>query len=162
MEQESQNITEERSGDVYVLTCTKNNKKYVGQALHTKLNRGKYLPHGMLGRWKDHVWEATSSKYGQCKLLNNAILKYGKESFTIEKITECKNQSELNAQEQYWITFLNTLAPNGYNLSYGGTNRHATDITKHQLSIMTKSISRTRSIVVNRADALNSHIQKRE
>lgn len=67
-----------------------------------------------------------------------AILKYGKDSFTVEKLIECKNQMELNTQEQYWISHLNTLAPNGYNLSNGGTNRHATGITKLRLSQMTK------------------------
>jgi hypothetical protein len=134
--EEQQN--KDRTGEIYVLTCTVNNKKYVGQALHTKLNKGKYITHGMIGRWKDHVWEASSKKYGQCKLLNNAILKYGKDSFKIERLTECKNQLELNIEEQYWIRKLNTIAPNGYNLSFGGTNRHATYITKNKLSYMTK------------------------
>jgi len=128
----------ERSGDIYVITCKTTNKQYVGQALHTKLNRGKYIEHGMMGRWKDHIWESTSSKYCQCLALNNAIKKYGHDNFSVVKLENCKNQQELNDKEQFWINKLNSLAPNGYNLSLGGTNRHATIYTKQQLSIMTK------------------------
>jgi len=100
-------------GDIYCLTSP-SGKKYIGQAVK-KLKNGKKW--GYINRWKDHIRD---SKYKNCcRLLNNAINKYGYESFNVELIKECAID-ELNMYEKQYILEYNTLSPNGYNLTTGG------------------------------------------
>ena len=63
------------------------------------------------------------------------INKYGHENFTIEEIEKCNSIDELNLREQFWIKELNTLAPNGYNLTTGGWNAKRTEEHKRKLSL---------------------------
>ena len=55
-----------------------------------------------------------------CYPFYNTLNKYGLGSFTWETIYVCNNEEELNKMEMYFIKELNTLHPNGYNLSLGG------------------------------------------
>ena len=104
----------ENNGEIYCLTSP-SGKKYVGQCVK-QLSSGKKW--GYIQRWKDHIRDANSKNY--CRQLNNAINKYGSENFTIEVIKEC-NIYELNYYEEYYIKLYNTLSPNGYNLTSGGS-----------------------------------------
>ena len=104
----------ENNGEIYCLTSP-SGKKYVGQCVK-QLSSGKKW--GYIQRWKDHIRDANSKNY--CRKLNNAINKYGSENFTIEVIKEC-NIYELNYYEEYYIKLYNTLSPNGYNLTSGGS-----------------------------------------
>lgn len=92
-------------GIIYVITNKINNKKYIGQTINT-LNV----------RWSLHKYDANR---GVERPLYRAIRKYGIENFTIEVI-ESIPRNKLNEKEKYWIKKLNTLTPNGYNLSPGG------------------------------------------
>lgn len=70
------------------------------------------------------------NKVDGCRALNNAIRKYGWDSFTREIILEC-DDDELDFYEEYFIREYNTLAPNGYNLITGGnSNKVYSDVTK--------------------------------
>lgn len=102
-------------GDIYCLTSP-SGKKYVGQA-RKMLSSGKKW--GYLSRWRDHISDSKTKNF--CRLLNKAIRKYGHENFTIELICECE-LDELNDREQHYIMLHNTVAPNGYNLTHGGSN----------------------------------------
>ena len=106
-------------GQIYKMTNTTNGKVYIGQTRSHRLNHNKYRPFGYLGRFKDHIHEAFSSKTKQCKCLNSAIRKYGQDSFTCELIYTC-NVNELNEQEEQLIIEYNSKFPNGYNLTNGG------------------------------------------
>jgi len=106
-------------GEIYKITNNANEKIYIGQTRSHRLNHGKYRPFGYLGRLKDHIHEANSSKKTQCSYLNSAIRKYGEENFTCEKIHTCL-VSELDDQEKYFITKFDSKFPNGYNLTDGG------------------------------------------
>ncbi len=107
-------------GEIYVITNIINEKQYVGQTLTHRLNHGKYRPFGYEGRFNDHISEALcNSKAKQCRYLNNAIRKNGKDSFKIEIIERCPMQN-IDSREIYHIKTLNTLYPNGYNLTKGG------------------------------------------
>jgi group I intron endonuclease len=110
-------------GDIYCLTSP-SGKKYIGQAVK-KLKSGKNW--GYINRWKDHIRDSNTKNY--CRLLNNSIRKYGYESFTLELIKECLVE-ELNKYEQQYILELNTLAPNGYNLTSGGNFCKQTEETQ--------------------------------
>ena len=106
-------------GEIYKMTNTTNGKVYIGQTRSHRLNHNKYRPFGYLGRFKDHIHEAFSSKQKQSKCLNSAIRKYGPDSFTCELIHTCE-ASELNEQEEQFIIEYNSKYPNGYNLTNGG------------------------------------------
>lgn len=106
-------------GEIYKITNTTNGKIYIGQTRSHRLNHSKYRPFGYLGRFNDHIHEAYSNKKNQCKYLNSAILKYGKECFNCELIHKCPIE-ELDSQEKYFIIEYNSKYPYGYNLTNGG------------------------------------------
>ncbi len=106
-------------GEIYKITNTTNGKLYIGQTRSHRLNHNKYRPFGYLGRFKDHIHEAYSNKKHQSRYLNSAILKYGVDSFSCEQILTCE-VSELDEQEELFISEYNSKYPNGYNLTNGG------------------------------------------
>jgi hypothetical protein len=111
-------------GEIYCVTSP-SNKKYVGQCVKM-LSSGKKW--GYLSRWKQHIRDATNGK-DYCRLLNNAIRKYKHENFTIEIIKECEIK-DLDYNENLYIEQLNTMTPNGYNLTSGKTTSRQSDETK--------------------------------
>jgi len=52
--------------------------------------------------------------------LANALRKYGKEAFKVVKLDSGQEDQDLYEKEMCWIDYLDTMAPNGYNLTYGG------------------------------------------
>lgn len=80
----------------------------------------------MRGRWKSHLQEAIGRKGDHCRILNQAIRKYGKDNFTVTKIEDVA-MSEIDAREVECIKKYNTITPNGYNLTTGGKNYKASD-----------------------------------
>lgn len=108
------------TGHIYKIINIKNNKIYIGQAVSHRLNKSKYRPFGYIGRFNDHISEAiNNTKKKQCTYLNNAIRKYGKDSFKTELLLECPKES-LDINEIKYIKQYNSLYPNGYNLTNGG------------------------------------------
>lgn len=107
-------------GHIYVIENKVNGKQYVGQVVTHRKNKGKYRPFGYEGRFRDHISEALcNTKKKQCRYLNNAIRSYGKDSFEVKLLLECKRE-KLDEYEQQYIEELHTLYPNGYNLTRGG------------------------------------------
>ncbi len=111
------------NGDIYCITSP-SGKKYIGQAVKLLKNGKKW---GYMSRWKDHIRDSMNKNY--CRLLNNAIKKYGPDNFTVELIKEC-SINELNYYECYYIKEFNTLSPNGYNLTTGGNYCQQHETTK--------------------------------
>ena len=94
----------ESNGIIYIVKNKVNNKRYVGASFGTLTNR-----------WKWHVDRAhIKTKKGS---IAEAILEFGENNFT-KKIL--KRTNELSKFERHYIKRLNTLFPNGYNLSTGG------------------------------------------
>jgi group I intron endonuclease len=117
-------------GDIYLLESP-TNKCYVGQAVE-KLCSGKNW--GYLARWKAHIREAKIG-LNYCRLLDNAIRKYGSENFKVSLLCKCDTLEELNDKESYYIKEYNTLSPNGYNLTTGGNkNQKQSEETKFKKS----------------------------
>ncbi len=125
----------EHTGDIYVLTSP-SNKHYVGQAV-CYLSNGK--KHGYLNRWKQHIYEAKTNK-GFCNALDNAIRKYGENSFSVQLVKTC-HIDELDYWENYYIEQFSSLHPNGYNLTSGRSNSRQSEITrnKRRTSMMGKN-----------------------
>ncbi len=93
---------------------------YVGQTVSHRKNRGKHRPFGIVGRLNDHISEAmNNTKRKQCSYLNNAIRKYGKSAFVVERLAVCSREA-LDICEQQDIETHGTLFPTGYNLTRGG------------------------------------------
>lgn len=104
---------------IYKITNKITGKCYIGQTVQT-LQR----------RWYKHLHN------NRCPAMRDAIKKYGEENFTIEVIDTAETIDELNEKEIYWISFFNSLVPNGYNLQSGGKNCRCAESTKQKLSIL--------------------------
>ena len=90
---------------IYILTCSVNGKQYVG--------RDSCLPK----RFKRHL----SGREFKCRLIHNAVNKYGSKSFEVEIILYPGISFEaLCSVEEWYIKKLGTLSPEGYNLSDRG------------------------------------------
>lgn len=92
---------------IYVIENKINHKKYVGQTKKTSEQR-----------WKEHTKGCES-----CRVLQKAIKKYGEDSFEVYDIDHAETHDELDEKEKFWISKLNTMVPNGYNLTSGGETR---------------------------------------
>ena len=90
-------------GYIYLTTCLVNGKKYVGQSInHRDINT--YLGSGVI--------------------FKNALKKYGKDAFVKTILVDnISCLDELNKLERYFISKYDCLAPSGYNLDLGGTNK---------------------------------------
>ena len=110
--------TDLNNGQIYLIKNKINNKCYVGQATcFMGLDNRKW---GTLGRWKSHIREALNTSDDHCLILNNAIRKYGKDSFDIFTLIKCPI-NELNGYEIEFIKLYDTIQPNGYNIKDGGS-----------------------------------------
>lgn len=90
--------------DIYIIENDINNKVYIGQAIDAKI------------RFQSHCKPSAVTLNNE--LIGKAIQKYGKEHFSF-RILESQIEN-YNERERYWISFYNSLAPNGYNLLEGG------------------------------------------
>ena len=107
------------SGVIYQITCNSTKLKYIGQATNFKYKNDKPYNYGATGRWNDHVSTSKTRDTPLC----NVIKQYGKKDFTIEVIEEAPLDS-LDEREAYWMSKLNTIHPNGYNIATHSRNRH--------------------------------------
>lgn len=106
---------------IYKITNLVNKKIYVGQTTGT-----------LIKRWQRHNWKCTIKRNAMA--ITSAIIKYGKENFTIEEIDSAQTIAELNDKEEYYISLLNSISPNGYNLNSGGGCIIMSDETKNKIS----------------------------
>lgn len=96
-------------GHVYVITNLANNKRYIGQTWYD-LNE----------RWKKHC---SKNKRG-CPYLYKAIIKHGRENFTIESLARFTDPELADIIETFYIDFYCSTDPqHGYNLQGGGQNK---------------------------------------
>ncbi len=111
----------ENKGEIYLITCNINNKKYIGQAVCYINSKNKLRLHGTEGRWKKHLYEAYGTN-NRCRALNTAIVKYGQHNFSVKTIFICE-KSKLNYYEFKYSRLYNTLAPFGYNIRKCGGSK---------------------------------------
>ncbi len=103
---------------IYKITNTINLKAYIGQTIYS-----------LEERWSQH-----NSKSSGCVAIASALLKYGKENFTIEIMAICNSLEELNKKESQFIKEQNTISPYGYNLTSGGEGKTLTQEVKDKIS----------------------------
>jgi group I intron endonuclease len=112
-------------GEIYLITCQINNKKYIGQV--TKTKKRNYLK-----RWEEHLNESKGNPKIGCIILNNAINKYGSQNFKITVLEKCSIE-KLDELEIHYIKKLNTLEPNGYNIRTGGKDGKHSDESRQRM-----------------------------
>ena len=125
-------------GEIYLGTCSIDNKQYVGQTTSS-----------LVARKNRHFRNA---RKGGRSYLNSAIRKHGKEAFTFETIWLAFDKESLDNAEDHFIILLSTLAPNGYNLRRGGANGIHSEASRLNISIKTKE-AMARQDVRDRFDA---------
>lgn len=113
---------------IYKITNIKNNKSYIGYSKN--ISR----------RWRYHLSNLRRSIHSN-KYLQRAWNKYGESSFCFEILKECK-EKDLERLEKYYISFYETLTPNGYNLSSGGRGNFNWKMPKEILEKMKIYFSR--------------------
>jgi group I intron endonuclease len=97
--------------ELYLITNTTNQKRYVG------ITKGSHLT-----RWKKHLWNAAKRLGGKQVAFYNAIRKYGKEAFCVECIDSAPDWDTLQMMEIAAIEKYNTFIEDGcgYNMTRGG------------------------------------------
>jgi predicted GIY-YIG superfamily endonuclease len=91
---------------VYKISCSVNGKIYIGYTGKTAEERFK--AHLLNARWRKKT------------ALYDAIRAYGNDSFSVELLVECETHAQACAEEIKFIAELNSMLPNGYNMTRGG------------------------------------------
>lgn len=148
-------------GIIYLVTNKITKKQYVGLTIQT-IER----------RWIYHVEQAKAGYIKHKDSLHTSIKEYGKELFIIEKIDNGTTKKDLESKECYWIKKINTLIPNGYNISKGGvsggSNKKPTmidNILFKGVAEAAKYLAKTKNISISAAKKRIStgkiHVKKR-
>jgi group I intron endonuclease len=114
-------------GHVYLITNKVNLKQYVGCTLWS-----------VQRRWKRHL---TMAKTGSQQLIHKAIRKYGGDGFFVETLEYVSGtKSDLLVAEKRHVQLRNSLVPNGYNLTPGGSgvDHNTPEFRKVYLEAMAK------------------------
>lgn len=94
-------------GVIYCHTSRTSGKSYVGQTWDLRQ------------RYRGHA--DTTIARRAAPLLKNAIKSYGWADFEMMVLDECGTQDALDEAEEFWVGYLGTLHPVGYNLRAGGS-----------------------------------------
>lgn len=92
---------------IYKITCTSNNKVYIGQSVSIKR------------RWRDHLMALRKNGHYNPKL-QRAYNKYGENSFTFEILELCPKE-KLNEREKFYIQLFDS-QNKGFNCDQGGSD----------------------------------------
>jgi group I intron endonuclease len=106
-------------GFIYCIKQISTGKSYVGQSIDPRI------------RWLNHL---CSARYGDKSPLYYAMRKYGFDDFNFIVLCEVDgDQSELDKAEDSFISSLDTLSPNGFNLRRGGFRGVSSEETKQRM-----------------------------
>lgn len=135
---------------IYIFINKINNMMYVGKTedFYERIKTG----HLKLIKYK------YKSSYRQKSYLHNAIKKYGLNNFKIY-FFKCPT-NKLSFFEELLIRELNTLAPNGYNLTTGGDGGKLCDKTKQKISASLIKYYKTHDSFTKGKKLSQEHIEK--
>lgn len=102
---------------VYKITSP-SDRSYIGQSV--EIEKRHYYHKGLYGRKQP--------------ALHNSFKKYGFSNHHFEVLIEC-DECDLDAYEQYFIDYFNTLAPCGLNLNTGGSNGRPSEQTRIKIGL---------------------------
>lgn len=121
---------------IYLIKNYINDKVYVGQSIN---------PHR---RFIQHLYNGTAEWDNYP--IHLAIKKYGKMNFYYEILEE--NIENYNEREKYWISYYNSITPNGYNILPGPTTEAVFYGEKHPNSCISDN---TANIIVEQLQFTN-------
>jgi group I intron endonuclease len=109
------------NGTIYLVTNKLNGKQYVGQTIVAR------------------------NRVGHGKLVRQAYKKNGYSNFTYEPIcAEIVDRPTLNFIERFWISVMESQAPNGYNIENGGSSKgKVSEETKEKLRLAVTGFKHT-------------------
>ena len=81
------------------------------------------------------------SRRKDCRVLKNAVAKYGKDAFIVEILEICE-EDNLNGRERHWIASLDCVRPKGFNLKDGGNGGRLSEETRRKISVAHQGKSR--------------------
>lgn len=120
-------VPTDRYGVIYLATHLKSGKMYVGQTVRP-----------LRKRWKDHHRKPNTKR--SISYLSRAMAKHGQQEFVVETLDYAFSQDTLDHKERFWIAFLDTISPSGYNLLPGGLSGNRgvpmTEETRQKLSLI--------------------------
>jgi hypothetical protein len=99
------------NGIIYLVTHVASGKQYVGLTVMF-----------LKDRWSKHLDDARNKRIQSEVSLHEAIRQHGADTFSIEQVDSGECKLGLEKKEREWIRRLNTLSPNGFNISPGGTS----------------------------------------
>ena len=116
--------------NIYKVTNRLNGKAYIGQTVQP-----------VSIRWTAHVCRAKDRRHP----LHKAIEEHGKDAFYLETLSVCDDKALADAAEIYFIDHFQTMSPNGYNQTTGGTRCKYSDEARERISsaVMGTQIGRT-------------------
>lgn len=91
---------------IYKITNKINGKIYIGQTLNWKLRRKQHIK-GYYGKM---------NRERRPSIIHSAILSYGEDNFTFEIICRAYTHEEAIQKETFFISYFNSVTPNGYNV----------------------------------------------
>lgn len=95
---------------------------------------------------RERLWGHKSSS-NSCRLLKQAIDKYGWNHMNFEILHENLSLHQANAIERFYILYFNTIAPSGYNLTTGGDGYERHEETKILMSSIMRGRKRDPRVV---------------
>ena len=107
-------------GSIYMIINTVNQKCYIGQTIHDAVK----------GRIDEHL----NGKRDGSRLVKRAIAKYGKDAFAYEILHDGIIPELLDSYEIEAIAKYNTVAPSGYNLTFGGGGGSLSEESRRKIS----------------------------
>lgn len=114
---------------IYKIENNINHKIYIGQSKNIER------------RWKDHrsriYYEANNNLP-----LYRAFRKYGIDNFSFKVVEQCLSE-ELDKKEKEYIQKFNSIAPNGYNVTPGGSSSYPQKLTIEQVKEIKKLLKTT-------------------
>ena len=129
---------------------TDKNKKYLVYK-HTSPSGKSYIGYTCNYAKRNSQHKESWSK---CVAFREAIKKYGWENFSHEVIIDGLSIDDALSHEKRLITELNTLSPNGYNLTPGGMSYERTEEVNKKLSVSlrknTQDMERRRQLMISR------------
>ena len=129
---------------IYKITNTLTGKVYIGKTINTAKQR--WLAHMSASRRPNSI-------VGRSKIAR-ALAKYGETSFTFEVIDIAEDQKSLSNKEEFWISNLSTLAPNGYNLTAGGEGSPVSEELKNRMRKASRRLPSVTRVKVTRNDGI--------
>lgn len=106
------------TGEIYMVTCLKNNKKYIGKS--NSYVTKKNIRQGTHGRFVRHLRDSTSEKSkNDIPLLYEDMRKYGSDNFKTETLYICDKNDLKKAEEYFTNLYKSSNDIFGYNLNVG-------------------------------------------